>query len=133
MDQCTFRKGSWLTFGVLAVFSRGLSGWGSLLAGESYTEWLLPVTFAFLWGSLALFGFLGAVFTPPPDKREKFTIYQWGMVMVFIAIPIAGLLFISMGYDPLSVGVDIVAAPLILALWIYLERRDQEKQPNQVA
>jgi hypothetical protein len=60
MEERTLGGSTWLAFGVLGVFVRGVPGWEELLAGAPTSEWLAPVTLAFLWGAFTLFGFLGA-------------------------------------------------------------------------
>lgn len=120
MNQRTLRKSAWLVFGVLGVFTRGLPGWEPLLAGSPPSEWLPAITLALLWGALAFIGFVGTVYGADSGESEGFEGYQWGMVAVFVVIPIIGLTFLSLGYSLVQVGIDIVGAPAVLALWVYV-------------
>lgn len=123
MNQRTRRKNTWLIFSVFVIFVRGLPGWGAVLANESPETWLPSVTLAFLWGALGIIGFLGATSVIDRNVPGRLTIYQLGMTAVFVTIPVVGLVFLNMGYDFVTVGVDIIFTPLVLALWLYATKQ----------
>jgi len=122
MEQRIDTRTVWFMLGILGVFSRGLVGWGPLLAGSPPMEWLPSITLAFLWGGLAAFGLYGAVYETERDQREGFTGCQWGMIAMFLIIPLVGLLFLRQGTELVRVGIDIVGAPAVGALYISLHR-----------
>jgi hypothetical protein len=118
MSPRNLGKDERLVLVVFVVFTRGLPGWENLLAGDPSAEWLPSVTLAFLWGTLILSGLPDTVPDPSRGFRELFAGENWAGVALLLALPATGLAFLSIGYDLVTVGIDILGGLLVLVLWL---------------
>lgn len=123
---------TWFEPLLLAAPLRSVPGITAYLEGAPRAKWLPPIVLAVLWGLLGVVWILDRTFGAASGAGTGFGRFQWVRVGILLAIPVVGLVFIARGFDPIEL-LDVVFAPLLLGLWLFLEWRDDggtSQHPN---